>query len=112
MALERKFEKYKGGRFSRDAAEVRVTINRFGTIYMNNKSYEALGRPKAVALYYNREDDQIALRPAYERFIEHFPVMKKQMGWSIHAAGFCRHTTSASQTPNASSVPTSTTKET
>ena len=53
--------------------------------------YAGFGRPKAVALDYNREDDAIALEPAYERFTEHFKVVKRQMGWAVHASTFCRH---------------------
>jgi hypothetical protein len=82
MTLNRKWEKFKGGPASGPRGEqaVRVTINRKGLIYFNAKAYQVLGRPKAVALYYSREDDAIAVQPAYERFIEHFIVMKKQMG--------------------------------
>ena len=58
---------------------------------MNARMYAAFGRPKAVALYYSREDDAIAVQPAYERFAEHFQVVKRQMGWAVHASTFCRH---------------------
>jgi len=77
MALDRKWEKFQGGPARSAADQVRVTINRKGLIYLNTKAYEALGRPKAVALFYNREDDQIAIQPAYERFVEHFLIVKK-----------------------------------
>ena len=40
---------------------------------------------------FDREDDAIAVEPAYERFVEHFTVTKKQNGWAIHASTFCRH---------------------
>ena len=91
MALDRKWEKFQGGPARSAADQVRVTINRKGLIYLNTKAYEALGRPKAVVLFYNREDDQIAIQPAYERFVEHFLIVKKQMGWAVHASTFCRH---------------------
>ncbi|MBX3292294.1 MAG: hypothetical protein KF881_05295 [Acidobacteria bacterium] len=93
MELERGWEKFRGGPADRTKYEnvVRVTINRKGMIYMNSKMYQLFGKPKAVALFYNREEDAIAIRPAYERFIEHFEVVKKQAGWAIHAASFCRH---------------------
>jgi hypothetical protein len=91
MTLERKWEKFRGGPFAASASEPRVTLNRKGLIYMNARMYTALGRPKAVALYYCREDDAIAVQPAYERFAEHFQVAKKQTGWAIHASTFCRH---------------------
>ena len=89
MTLERKFEKFTGG--PAHAEELRVTINRRGMIYMNERAYAAFGRPQAAALYYCREDDSIAVEPAYPRFVQNFPVIKKQMGWAIHASTFCRH---------------------
>lgn len=91
--LERKFEKFRGGPAARlgQLADPRVTINSRGLIYLNRKAYESLGSPKAVALYYSREDDSIAVEPAYPRFAENFPVISKQEGNAIHAATFCRH---------------------
>jgi hypothetical protein len=91
--LERNFEKFHGGPAARlgQMAEPRVTINRRSLIYLNRKAYELLGSPKAVALYYSREDDSIAIEPAYPRFAENFPVISKQEGYSIHASSFCRH---------------------
>lgn len=91
--LERNYEKFLGGPATRlgQLADPRVTINRKGLIYLNRKAYETFGSPKAVALYYNREDDTIAIEPAYPRFTENFPVIPKQEGHAIHAASFCRH---------------------
>lgn len=93
MSLEKKWEKFRGGPAARlgKALEPRVTINSRGLIYMNGWAYKAFGSPKAVALYYSREDDAIALEPAYPRFDENFIVVKKQMGWAVHASTFCRH---------------------
>jgi len=91
--LDRKWEKFQGGPAARGggSATERVTINRKGNIYMNSHMYAALGSPKAVALYYSRDDDAIALEPAYPRFDENFPVHKKEYGWVVLAASFCRH---------------------
>lgn len=93
MTLDRKWEKFDGGpAVSKGEQAVRVTINRKGMIYLSQKMYHAFGRPKAVALYYSREDDSIAIEPAYERFIQNFPVVKLAgNGWCIHASTFCRH---------------------
>ncbi|MEP7214391.1 MAG: hypothetical protein ABI791_15040 [Acidobacteriota bacterium] len=91
MTLERKWEKFTGGASGKPGGEIRVTINRKGDIYLNAKAYQAFGRPKAVALYYSRDDDSIAVEPAYPRFAENFQVVGKQMGWAIHASSFCRH---------------------
>jgi hypothetical protein len=92
MTLERQFEKFTGGPSGkRMSGRFRITINKRGTIYFSDRAYEAIGRPKAVALYYNREDDVIAIEPAYPRFIQNFPVKQAQMGWVVWAASFCRH---------------------
>ena len=68
-----------------------MTINKRGMIYLNTRAYKAFGNPQAVAIYYNRESDAIALEPAYTRFVENFQVIKKQNGFAIHASSFCRH---------------------
>ncbi|MEP6847420.1 MAG: hypothetical protein ABI999_01100 [Acidobacteriota bacterium] len=89
MPLDRKWEKFQGG--PAGAGELRVTINSRGMIYLNRKAYQVFGNPQAVALYYGRENDSIAIEPAYPRFAENFKVVKKQEGWGIHASTFCRH---------------------
>lgn len=93
MTLDRQWEKFEGGPAAAltGRREVRVTINRRGLIYLNQTAYEMFGKPKAVALYYNREADSIAVQRAYERFAENFQLVKKQNGWVIHASTFCRH---------------------
>ena len=92
MSLERKWEKFDGGPASAPGrGGARVTINRNGLIYMNDRAYETFGRPEAVELYYCREDDAIALEPARARTDRNFIVRKKQGGWAVHASTFCRH---------------------
>ena len=68
-----------------------MTINSRGMVYLNAWAYKAFGNPQAVAIYYNRDADAIAIEPAYQRSSESFDVVKKQMGWAIHASTFCRH---------------------
>lgn len=92
MTLDKKWEKFRGGpAVNKSVAAIRVTINRKGIIYLSSKIYQAMGNPKAVALYYSRDDDAIAVQPAYERFIEHFQVVKLGTGWGVRASTFCRH---------------------
>ena len=92
MTLERQFEKFTGGPSTRTSTgQFRVTINRRGEFYLSARAYEAIGKPKAVAFYYNREDDMIAVEPAHPRFIQNFPVRAAHHGWKIHASSFCRH---------------------
>lgn len=91
MTLARKWEKFNGGPATKGSEALRATINRRGMIYLNAKLYQMFGQPKAVALYYSREDDAIAVEPAYERFAQNFQVVKSQYGWTIRASSFCRH---------------------
>ena len=91
MALERKWEKFCGGPARSAADELHISINQRSRIYMNDRLYQAFGQPKAVAIYYSRDDDAIALEPAYARFIQNFPVVKSMYGWTVHASSFCRH---------------------
>ncbi len=91
--LDRKFEKFRGGPSHRMDLKnkLRATINRRGMIYFNNKLYGELGRPRAVALFYNREDDIIAVQPAFERSDETFLVQPQGSGFTVRASTFCRH---------------------
>lgn len=92
MTLDKKWKRFRGGPAARMGKELkpRVTINCKGLIYFNAWAYKAMGSPKAVALYYSEEDDGIAIEPAYPRFEENFLVVKKQMGYAVHASTFCR----------------------
>ncbi len=91
--LNRGFEKFRGGPASgpNRPRVARVTINSQGTIYLNSTAYNALGRPGFVTLYYSQTEDAIAVEPAAPPSDESFPVVKKQMGWTVHASSFCRH---------------------
>jgi hypothetical protein len=93
MLLDRKWEKFEGGPAIKKGSHTgpRITINRQGEIYMNRAGWEALRKPRGVALYYSREHDSIALQPANPRHAEVFPVVPKQTGYSVYAATFCRH---------------------
>ena len=91
--LDHKFEKFLGGPSHRMDLKnkLRATINRRGMIYFNEKLFAELGSPPAVALYFNREDGQIAVQAAFELSGAAFPVQKHQAGWVVRASTFCRH---------------------
>jgi hypothetical protein len=92
MPLDKKWEHFDGGpKAAPGRGGVRVTINRSGMIYLNDKAYDLLGRPEAVELYYCRDYDAIALEPTLARKERNFILRKKQMGWAIYASSFCRH---------------------
>ncbi len=91
MPLDRQWEKFRGGPTPKAAVRLRVTINRDGLIYMNAKVYEALNRPEAVALYYNREADSIALVPDDSHSDDNFPVIERSNGFIVYASPFTGH---------------------
>lgn len=69
-----------------------MTINHKGLIYMNALAHEAMGKPPAVALYFSRAEDAIAIEPAGNpHSTDVFEVVPKQNGFAIHASTFCRH---------------------
>ncbi len=68
-----------------------MTINSKGLIYLNAYTYERLGSPKAVTLFYSRPDDAIASEPTFPPTHESFPLSKKERGFAIHAWPFCQH---------------------
>ncbi len=91
MILDRKWEKFRGGPTPAHYGQVRVTIARDGHLYLNSVAHKAFGSQSAVNLYYNRDDDAIALEPASPEGPESFRLVKHQMGWIIHASPFCHH---------------------
>ncbi len=92
MTLDTKWEKFAGGpAVTKSISVARVTINRKGLIYLSDKMYTAFGRPKTVALFYNREDGRIAVQRVHDRLELHFKFIKLGTGWGVRAATFCRH---------------------
>jgi hypothetical protein len=91
MSLDREWEKYSGGPSLSTHNRMHVTIRHRGDIYLNKFAWNVLGKPKAVALYYNRERDEIAIEPADPRRPENFPVRERLAGYRIVAGNFCQH---------------------
>ena len=91
MELNAEWEKFRGGPVVATQNRMHVTLNEKGDIFLNGNTHRVLGGPAAVALYYNREKDAIAVEPADARLPENFPVKQKMSGWIIHARPFCRH---------------------
>ncbi len=86
------FEKFTVGPLPsrRPIQEPRVTINSKGVIYLNAYTYDQLGRPEHVTLYYSRREHAIAIEPTFPPTHESFPVPKKERGRAIHASIFCQ----------------------
>jgi len=93
MALERDFEKFDGGPVVSTRERMHVTLSPLGVIYLNRNTHRLLGNPAAVALYYSRDRETIAIEPANPRFPKTFPVkaMQQQNGWRILAGPFLGH---------------------
>src|SRR6187397_1987544 len=90
MALERDFEKFKGGPTPPLNDRLHVTINRKGIFLFNENTYRLFGSPLAVNFYYSRPRDMIAIEPAHPRLPLVFPVKKIQSSYLIHGSPFCR----------------------
>jgi hypothetical protein len=91
--LDRKFERFRGGPANRYNANLkpRISISPRCVFYFNTRTFHEMGSPEAVALYYNREEDSIAIQPVPQLSAETFPVIKKNKGHGIHASTFFRH---------------------
>ncbi len=91
MALEREFERYRGGATEAAQKRIHVTINPQKLILLNRNMYHLLGKPDAVHLNFSRTSDTIAIEPASPRLSDTFPVVANNFNWRINAAPFCRH---------------------
>ena len=95
MELNRQFEKFLGGPAIAPNDRLHVTMDAKGTIFLNRKAHEMMGRPAAVYLYFNRPEDTIVLEPtAVAHSNRAFPLKKiasSSGGRLIHSNPFCRH---------------------
>ena len=91
MNIDRDFEKFQGGATPPKSERVHVSINEHGRIILNERIYEAIGKPEAVYLHFSRTRDVIALEPTRLRMPAAFPVFRNRAAYRINAAPFCRH---------------------
>ena len=72
---------------------MRVTVGPRGDIYVNEKAWEALGRPPAVILLFDAIRRVIGLEPAESWEPNSFPLREKKRckGRIIHASPFFVH---------------------
>lgn len=90
--MARQFEKFMDGPFIPSRGRMHITLNDKGVFQMNRKVFEALGKPAAAVLFFEKSTGVIGISSAHERLREAFPVNKKQnMYWTINAIPFCRH---------------------
>ena len=90
-AMDRDFERFRGGPNEAVSKRLHVTISPAKLILLNRNVYHLLGKPAAVYLDFSRTRDIIAIEPASPRLSESFPVLPTGHSWRINAAPFCRH---------------------
>lgn len=93
--LVKHWTKFPGRPHGRYRSEgLRVTMSPKGELYINEKAWDALGRPAFVELMFDRGRRMIGLAAADPRFNpEAFPVIHKSgtKGKIIRASAFCTH---------------------
>src|SRR5688500_12394471 len=87
------WEKFLGGPTKSPAIRMHATLTSQYRIHLNRNLYQRLGNPEAVCLYFNREQQMIAVQAASPRLNEAFPVgtLYSKTTRYIPAATFCRH---------------------
>ncbi len=89
--MARQFEKFMDGPFIPSRDRMHVTHNNRGVFQMNRRVFEALGKPAAAVLYFEKATGVIGISAAHARLREAFPLNKRQdMYWTINAIPFCR----------------------
>jgi len=90
--MARHWEKFTDGPTISSRDRLHVTLNSKGVFQFNRKVFEALGKPRAAVLYFEKATSMIGISSAHERLREAFPVnIKQDMYWTINAIPFCRH---------------------
>lgn len=91
MAEIREWEEYDGGPRDRHKGRMHVTLNRRGMLLLNRTAYDALGRPDAAKLLFDRRRKIIGVRAAEPNDLRPFTFKTYRNGshreLQIHA--FC-----------------------
>jgi len=89
--MTRNWEKFMSGPFVPSRDRLHVSINSKGVMQFNRRTFEALGSPEAVVLYYERETGVIGMAASHKQAAESFPVnFRGGYYWTINAIPFCR----------------------
>ncbi len=92
--ISNQWTRFPGRQFSRNVTDtVRVTMGPDGVIYMNGAAWDALGRPEAVEMMYDKPRRVIGLAKCGRLIDGAFAVKPKpgSKGHIIHASAFCTH---------------------
>ena len=94
MSINADWEKFLGGPIKLPKDRLHASISRHSVIAINARVFQMIGKPEAVALYFNRREQKIGVKAASPRFHEAFPI-KKYGGTDttryVNAASFCSH---------------------
>lgn len=96
LIIDQQCEKFMGGPFVPYGQRVWVTINSKGSIFMNQKAFQLMGRPLAVYLYFNRPKNMIIIEKtdcltANNAFLVKDAGGSHNTGRVIRASTFFRH---------------------
>lgn len=92
--ISSQWTRFPGRQFSRNVTDgIRVTMGPDGVIYMNAAAWDALGRPEAVEMMYDKPRQVIGLQKCSRLTDGAFLVKPKSgsKGRIIHASAFCMH---------------------
>jgi len=90
---DRDLEKFCGGPNTPAQFRMRVTLNKSNVLSFNQRTFDELGHPPAVYLYFSRVRDLIVVEPVSSiNLPAAFPVLEKGFsGYRVNVAPFCRH---------------------
>ena len=72
--------------------QMHITINKKGQFTFNRKTYDEMGKPRAVVFFFEKATDVIGMSSASPHLIEAFPVKEIQGGtcFAVYGIPFCR----------------------
>lgn len=88
-----KWKEFEGAVLEQDPSRIRVTLNRKGQLYMNERALRAMGDPEVVVLMYDSYHQTIGVKASTLDKRNAFRPKKKtdRVGSRIlYAANFCR----------------------
>jgi hypothetical protein len=91
--MKRNFEEFKGRAIPASSRMMRVAIQRRGTMSFNHATFEALGKPEALTLYYDEDTKAVAFKAASKKVRHAYPVRKQphSNSYLIAAQAFCTY---------------------
>lgn len=92
--MMRKWTTFEGRQYSKTKSrEPRVTLGAMSTFYLNGVAYEAMGRPTAVEMLFEGNENVIGLKPTDPAKRNAFRLRLHGKGnyWRLAASAFCKH---------------------